>query len=278
MGVHGGLAGWSSQTVYITSPIGPHGGTQLYYNYLSSHVIGFRTGLTFDYHRPGFAKTNYEDHYATIDVENQRMEIDYTIGILTERYDLWSVGVPVQLAFAKNNILFLLGAKVTLPISATWHQTVEKAALSVYYPVYDNRIYESYPLAASRDFAMSQSGKLQLPKPQWWLSAELSYIIPLNRWARNFRSSFIVGAYFDYCLPAYKPTHSDAESMIMLTDTREGFPLQRVLTPVIESNRQGQQLVSRCALFDVGIKISYALSPNKTSGRQSSTCRCIDIR
>lgn len=276
MGVHGGLAGWSSQTVYVSSPIGPHGGAQLYYNYLSPRVIGFRTGLTLDYHRPGFAKTNYEDHYATIDVENQHMEIDYTITHLTERYDLWSVGIPLQLAFAKNNVLFLLGAKVTLPISATWHQTVEHAALSVNYPDYDNRVYESYPLAASRDFSMSQSGQLQLPKPQWWFTTELSYVIPLSRWARNYRSYLIVGAYFDYCLPAYQPTHSEAESLIMLTDTRDGFPLQRILTPVMEANRQGRQLVPRCALFDVGIKISYALSPYNVFHRRSYPCHCIN--
>lgn len=276
MGVHGGVAGWSSQTVYINPQAGPHGGAQLYYNYLSPRVIGFRTGLTLDWHQPAFVKKNYEDHYTTIDVENQRMEIDYTIGNLSERYNVWLVGVPLQLAFAKNNFLFLLGAKATIPLSATWHQTVEQASLSVYYPDYDNRVYESYPLAASRDFVMSQNGKLQLPKIQWWLSAELSYVIPLNNWARNHHSYILVGVYLDYCLTKYTPVYSAAESMIMLTDTRDGFPLQRVLTPVMEANRQDRHLVTRCTLFDAGIKISYALAPYNASRRQSYPCHCIN--
>lgn len=273
-GMHGGVAGWSSQPVYVNKQVGFHGGAQIYYNYLSPYVVGLRTGLTLDCHRAGFAKTNYEDHYSTIDVDGQRMDINYTIGQLSERYTTWSVGIPLQLVFSYENFLLFLGPKVVFPLACTWKQTADNAALSVYYPDYDNRVYESYPLAASRDFAMTNDGKLQLPKVQWWLSAELSYRIVLNNRSRKYRSYLIVGAYADYCLTPYKPVHSDAESLIMLTDTRDGFPLQRILTPVMEANRQGASLVSRCSLFDVGVKISYALSPYDSSRRQSYPCRC----
>lgn len=275
VGIHGGIAGWSSKTVYVNNTVGFHGGAQVYYNYLSPYVIGFRTGLTLDCHQPGFAKTNYVDHYATIDVENQRMEIDYTIGRLTERYTTWSVGVPLQLALSVKNFSFLIGAKAVFPMNTWWKQNVENAALSVYYPDYDNRVYESFPLAASRDFAMYNSGKLQLPKVQWWIAAELSYMIPLNARADTYRSYLVVGAYFDYSLTNYKPEHSNAECLIMLTDTHDGFPLQRVLTPVMSANRFLRQLVSQCALFDVGLKISYAISPyDRASRRRAFPCRC----
>ena len=276
-GVHGGVAGWSAQPIYVNKQVGFQGGAHIYYNYLTQHVIGFRTGLTLDCHRAGFAKTNYDDHYSTIDVEGQRMEIDYTIGQLSERYTTWSVGIPVQLAFSYENVLLFLGAKAVFPMSTKWKQTADNAALSVYYPDYDNRVYESYPLAASRDFAMSNDGKLSMPKVLWWLSAELSYRIVLNDRARAYRSYLIVGVYADYCLTPYKPVQSDAESLIMLTDTRDGFPLQRVLTPVMEANRQGISLVSRCSLFDAGLKISYALSPYDASRRQLYPCRCLGV-
>ena len=175
MGIHGGVAGWSSKMVYVNKQVGFQGGAQVYYTYLSPYVIGFRTGLSLDCHQAGFAKTNYEDQYTTIDFDNQRMEIDYTIGRLTERYISWSVGVPLQVAFSYDRFLFYVGAKAVFPMSTAWKQKVTNAALSVYYPDYNNRVEESFPLAASRDFTMTNSGKTDLPKVQWWLATELSY-------------------------------------------------------------------------------------------------------
>ena len=278
MGVHGGVTAWSSQPVYVQSQMGLNGGAHLYYNYLSPYVIGFRIGLSCDYHQAGFRKINYEDHYSTIDVENQQMEVDYLIGNLSERYTTWSIGVPVQLAFSAKNVLFLAGIKAAFPLTNSWKQSAENAALSVFYPAYGNRVYEAYPLAASRNFAMYNEGRLALPKVLWWATAELSYKIPINKKSRTHNSYIVIGVYGDYCLSKYTPARSDAASMIMLTDTRDGFPLQRIFTPVMEANRQGQKLVSQMALFDVGIKISYAISPYDASSQPKTTpCRCLGV-
>lgn len=274
-GLHGGAAGWSTQTIYVNKQLGYHAGAQLCYTYLSPRVIGFRTGVMADNHHAGFGKTDYEDSYSTIDVENQLMEIDYSIGLLNETYSIWSVGVPLQVVFSKKNVLFLVGAKATFPLANSWKQTVDQAALSVYYPDYDNRVYESYPLAASRDFSMRNTGQLTMPKVQWWLSMELSYAIPLNTWATKYRSYLLVGAYFDYCFTPYKPSQSNAESLIMLSDTRDGFPLQRLLTPVMEANRQERKLVSNAKLLDFGIKISYAISPYDAHHGVGRACNCL---
>lgn len=274
-GLHGGAAGWNAQTNYVSPRAGFHGGAQIYYTYFSPRIIGFRTGATFDFHQPGFGKLNYEDSYSTIDVEGQQMDIEYSIGRLNEKQAISSVGIPIQLAFSKKRFTFFAGAKAVFPLANKWSQTVENAALSVYYPDYDNRIYDSYPLAASRDFKQSNTGKLELPKVQWWLSLELSYAIPLNTWAVHYRSYLMVGAYFDYCFNKYTPSRSMAESLIMLTDTRDGFPLQKVLTPVLEANRQGRKLVTDCSLFDVGIKISYAISPYDAHEKAKKSCNCL---
>ncbi len=274
-GLHGGAAGWNAQTNYVSPRAGFHGGAQIYYTYFSPRIIGFRTGATFDFHQPGFGKLNYEDSYSTIDVEGQQMDIEYSIGRLNEKQAISSVGIPIQLAFSKKRFTFFAGAKAVFPLANKWSQTVENAALSVFYPDYDNRIYDSYPLAASRDFKQSNTGKLELPKVQWWLSLELSYAIPLNTWAVHYRSYLMVGAYFDYCFNKYTPSRSMAESLIMLTDTRDGFPLQRVLTPVLEANRQGRKLVTDCSLFDAGIKISYAISPYDAHEKAKKSCNCL---
>ena len=274
LGLHGGVAGWNSRHTYISMQPGANVGLHAAYGYYSQHVIGFRIGVTADMHRAGWSKTDYTDTYTTIDVESQTMQIDYTIGSLHEMYTTWSVGIPVQIALKWKNVGFYLGPKVVFPISCSWTEKAQNASLSVYYPDYNNRVYDSYPLAASQDFAMTNEGKLQLPKIQWWLATELNYTIPLNSWARNYRSYLIVGVYFDYCLTKYTPGSSDAESMIMLTDTRDGFPLQRILTPIMNANRQNNKLIKDFAFFDVGLKISYAISSYNSSNRKSRSCHC----
>ena len=274
VGVHGGLAGWDAQTVYVNPSVGYNAGGQLFYSYHSPYVIGLRTGLTLDHYNAGFGKTNYEDTYTTIDVENQRMQVDYSIGTLSERYYMWSVGIPLQLAFSKWGFTLLAGAKAVLPLTATWKQIAGNAALSVYYPDYDNRVYEAFPLAASRHFEMANDGYMRRPLIQWWLTGEFNYTLPLKTNSRHYYSYLIVGAYFDYCLTKMTPEAANRASLIMLTDTRDGFPLSRVLTPVMEGRRQGAQLVNNCTLFDVGIKISYAISPYDSSSQPENACRC----
>ena len=266
-GVHVGAAGWGGEYEYVQSQAGLHAGGHLYYNYLSPYIIGFRTGLTLDCHNASLGTNGYQDTYSTIDVDGQRMEISYTVGNLRERHTSWSVSVPLQLAWsygpffsATDFFTLYTGAKAVLPFGDKWKQTSEHTALSVYYPAYDNRIEDSYPLAASRDFDMLNSGTLELPKVQWWLALELNYSLPLRIWSRKCRPYVVVGVYFDYCLSQITPTYSDARSLIMLSDTRDGLPLQRSLTPVMTGNRQGAPLVSRCGLYDVGIKVSYAIT------------------
>ena len=274
-GVHGGVAGWSAKSQYIGTTTGLHAGGHLYYNYLSPYIIGFRTGLTLDCHTAGFGKIDYEDTYSTTDVDDEQMDSSYRIGSLSERYTSWSVSVPLQLAWNYDRFILYTGAKAVFPFVGSWRQTVEHAALSVYYPEYDNRIEDSYPLAASRDFSMTNNGKLEQPAVQWWLALELDYALPLRIWSRKSRPYIIVGAYFDYDLTRITPFHTAAPSMLMLSDTRNGLPLQRMLTPVMSSNRQGMPLVSNCGLWDVGIKVSYAISsytPDRLKASRRCTC------
>lgn len=276
LGLHGGVAGWNSRHTYISMQPGANVGLHAAYGYYSQHIIGFRIGVTADMHRAGWSKTDYTDTYTTIDVESQTMQIDYTIGSLHEMYTTWSVGIPVQIALKWKNVGIYLGPKVVFPISCSWTEKAQNASLSVYYPDYDNRVYESYPLAASRSFAMDNKGKASLPKMQWWLAGEISYDIPFPTYSKT-KSGLTVGIYADYCLSRTDNTNDLQPSLIMLTDTRDGFPLQRILTPVMEANRQGEKLVTRCALFDAGIKISYSVAPCDSSHRPTYPCRCYGV-
>lgn len=274
LGLHGGLAGYNSQHTYVSMQPGANIGLHAAYGYYSQRVIGFRIGVSADMHRAGWSKADYSDSYTTIDVENQAMQIDYTIGSLSEMYTTWSVGIPAQIALKGKSVCFYVGPKVVFPLSCSWSENVQNAALSVYYPDYDNRVYESYPLAASRSFAMENSGKSALSKIQWWLAGEISYDIPFRTYSKT-KSGLTVGVYADFCLSRTDNTNTDLQpSLIMLTDTREGLPLSRILSPVLSSERQGRVLVSRYNLFDAGIKLSYTLSPYNPRARHNYNCRC----
>lgn len=275
IGVHGGLAGWSAQTEYIRPQVGFQGGAQLLYAYHSPYLIGFRTGLVFDSHNASFGRKNYEDGYSTTDLDNRPMDIDYTVGTLRERYSFLSVGVPLQLALSAKRYSFFAGAKAAFPLSGSWHETADNTALSVYYPDQDNRVYESFPLRASRDFRLENSGSIKMPTVQWWLSFEFNYAIRLSSPSARIRSYIIVGVYADYCLTKMKSAETSSENLVIkLTDTRDGLPLQRIFTPVHAAYRQGQKLLGDHTLFDVGIKVSYALSPYETARSSSRHCRC----
>ena len=274
-GLHVGAAGWSAEREYIGAQPGLHAGGHLYYRYQSPYVIGFRTGLSLDCHNAGFGMNGYADSYSTTDVDGQSMVIDYRIASLRERYTSWSVSVPLQLAWSYDRFTLFTGAKAVFPMSGSWRQTAEHAALSVYYPAYDNRIEESYPLGASRDFMMSGRGRLEQPAVQWWLALELDYSLPLRLFSRKSRPYVAVGVYFDYGLTKIHPEPSEARNLIMLSDTRDGLPLQRTLTPVMNANRQGQPLISNCSLFDVGIKVSYIISSYTPPRlKRSGHCHC----
>ena len=285
-GVRLGAAAWNAQTTYVSAQPGMHAGLEVAYAYHSPYVVGFRVGLSLDRHQAGFGRRNYEDTYLTIDKESQRMQVDYTIGSLSEQYTFWSAGIPLQLALAWQGVSLSVGPKAVFPLSSRWHERAEEAALSVYYPDYDNRVYESFPLAASRHFEEHGNGTFPVRSVQWWLASELSYthtfrssssagtFSSLYHGRSMWLSALTVGVYFDYSFSPVSPEASDRQSLIMLTDTRDGLPLQRILTPVHTANRQGEQLVRKAALFDIGIKIAYSFSPYDTQRRNRDNCHC----
>lgn len=275
VGLRTGLSGFDAQCRYVSPVPDLHAGLQLSYSYQSSHIIGFRVAATIDRNKAGFGKTGYADTYSVIDVENELMQVDYTIGRLREMQTTWSVGIPLQLALAKNRFAFFLGPKMVFPFQSTWTETAQNAALSVYYPKYNNRIYNSYPLAASPSFRETQRGMQRLPKIQYWIAAELSYDVLVHTGQRT-KSYLSLGVYFDYCASSVSADPSDRISLLMLSDTRDGFPLQRIMTPVVSAFRQGRRLVTSRNPFDVGIKISYRFAPYNPRRQAFKVCHCND--
>ena len=274
-GLRAGMSSYAAQCRYVSPAPSVHAGIQLSYAFHSSHVIGFRFAATLDRHQAGFRQANYTDTYSVIDVENAPMQVDYSIGLLSETYTTWSVGIPLQLALTKNHFALYLGPKIVFPFRSRWTEKAEKAALSVYYPEQDNRVYNSYPLAASPSFQETQNGTTQLPPVQYWIAAEISYDIPVHTGLRT-KSYISVGLYFDYSLSAVTADPSDRISLLMLSDTRDGFPLHRIMTPVVSAYRQGRRLVTSRNPFDFGVKIAYRFAPYNPRRQAYKMCHCND--
>lgn len=275
-GLRAGMAGYNGRCLYVLPVMNLHAGVQFSYAYHSPHIIGFRIGATLDCSKAGYNKHAYTDSYSVIDVENEPIQVDYNIGRLKEMYTTWSVGIPVQLGLSAKNISFYLGPKIVFPLHCLWNQTADLAALSVYFPLQDNRVYNSFPLAASPSFRETQAGEQTLPKVQYGLAAELCYDIPVHT-GRRTTSYLSIGIYLDYLFPSIHNDPSDRISLLMLSDTREGFPLHRILTPIVQSQRQDKRLVSTRHPFDFGIKLSFRIAPYNPLLRNSQNCRCYGI-
>ena len=277
VGLRAGMANYNAQCHYVSPVPGLHGGMQISYAFHGSHIVGLRVAATVDRSQAGYSKTDYTDTYSVIDVENDPMQVDYSIGHLRESYTTWSVGIPVQLALTKKHFYLYCGPKIAFPLHCRWSETAENAALSVYYPLQDNRVYNSYPLAASPSFREAQNGTIQsLPKVQYWLATELGYDIRIHS-GKRAKSYLSVGVYFDYCFSKISADQLERMSLIMLSDTRDGFPLHRILTPVVAARRQGIRLVSSRNPFDFGIKISYRIAPYNPYGHAAYPCRCYGV-
>ena len=137
-------------------------------------------------------------------------------------------------------------------------------------------MYESFPLAASRSFKEVQNGTHNVQKIQWWLAAELCYDIPVYT-AQHSKSYLSVGIYADFSLSRETDPVADRSSLMMLSDTRDGFPLHRELTSVVTALRQEERLVSSRNLFDVGLKLSYRIAPYNPLKRNAKACNCINF-
>ena len=272
-GLRAGMADYRAQCTYVSPVPSLHAGVQLSYSYHSSRVVGMRAGATIDRHQAGFGKNGYTDTYKTIDIENEPIQIDYTIGRLREMYTTWSVGIPLQLALTGKQVAFYIGPKVVFPLQCTWTENADNAALSVYFPKQDNRVYESFPLAASRSFKEVRNGTHNVQKIQWWLAAELCYDIPVYT-AQHSKSYLSVGIYADFSLSRETDPVADRSSLMMLSDTRDGFPLHRELTSVVTALRQEERLVSSRNLFDVGLKLSYRIAPYNPLKKNAKEFKC----
>lgn len=276
-GVRIGLGGLVYDCNYGSSSPGYHAGLDIGWLYRSPYWFALRAGATIEAGSSAYRKVNYQDQYSTIDVENMLMEVRYDIGLLRETHRYYAVSFPVQVGITRRGFTGLIGPRFSIPFGGTWHESVSDASLAVYYPKYKNLVEESYPLAASRSFAMSADGKLRLPSWQCALAGEVTYDFLLSSQYGKTEVYLSVGLYFDVGLTT-APTYPNNErwGVLHLTDTRDGFPLSRIMTPVLESWREEAPLVARFRAYDVGIKAAIHLTAAPKQKQLNPGCNCYE--
>ncbi len=276
-GLRAGLSGLIYDCEYGGTSPGYHLAVDLGYLYKSPYWIAFRVGASIETASSSYRKTDYEDQYTTIDVDNEKMRVQYTIGMLRERHQTYSVSFPLQVGFNIQQFIFLIGPRFVLPLSGSWKETISDASLSVYFPKYDNLVEESYPLAASRNFEMEASGKLTLQNWQCALAGELTYDILHGSSYRRAESFLSVGVYFDVCLmPTTTCPVEERYGILHLTDMKDGLPLSRISTPVLQAWHSERPLVAKFNSFDVGIKVAYRLTSAPRMQKRRHGCNCYE--
>ena len=272
--LRGGVAGVGGKHEYVEAKPGANVALHAAYLWHSRKIIGVRLGAGFEVHTSSLAKSDYQDIYYVKDAMGDQMQIGYNIGSLRETYTTLSASFPIQLAFSfGKGVRLYLGPKLAIPLSTTYTTKADDASLSVYYPAYNNRIEESTVLGASRSFSMEEKGNVEHNPIQWFISAELCYDLLLKT-TRNHKSYLSVGIYFDYTINKEPVADITTQSLLMLSDTREGLPLQRRLSPVWAARRGSQALVERRNPFDVGIKVAYRWAPYNPYRRNARVCHC----
>lgn len=275
VGARIGLSGLTYKTDYGTTLPGYHAGLDAGYLYKSPYWIAFRVGASIGTASSSYRKAGYEDSYTVNDVENETMKIQYHIGVLRERHYTYTASFPLQIGFHIQHFTFLVGPRITLPFSGSWKETATDAALAVYYPKYDNLVEESYPLAASRSFEMVTKGDLKLPDYQWDLTGELTYDFLISSCYGKTEHFITVGIYFDAGMTSASTyPDNDRKGIMYLSDTRDGFPLTRHMTPVLEAWREEKPLVAKFNRFDVGFKVAYRLTSAPRQKRTAHGCNC----
>ena len=122
---------------------------------------------------------------------------------------------------------------------------------------------------------MENKGDLPLPKWQCSLAGELTYDFLIASQYGKAESFISVGVYFDAGLTS-APTYPDADrhGILYLTDTRDGFPLSRIMTPVLQAWREETPLVAKFGNFAVGFKVAYRLTSAPRQKRTVHGCNC----
>lgn len=246
-----------------------HIGLDLEYAFLSDAYVGFRLGLAADYSASQFRAVPYADQYRCIDVENDEMDVAYTMSRLTEDHLQLYASLPVQLAFAYEQWTLFVGPKFMLPLYMHRQTRAYNVDLQCTYPIYESTVDDALALRAGV-VSLHQSASRETLHPRLWYALSIETGWDIYRATRR-RTPFGVtlSLFADIGLNAYDVPKTANLSLITLTDTRDGIPVNRVMESVLRTNQGSAALVWQYRYFTCGIKATVFL----TNGIRKKGCK-----
>lgn len=227
-------------------------GASFNYIYRSPYHVGIRVGLGAEGSQSKFAAKDFHDAYMATDLDNDPIEVRYTIDRVEEKHTSVYFSVPVQFAVFAKNLSFYIGPKVSLPLISWSRQSMYNSALEVYYPQYNAIVNNSVALTAGnveKQFLNADDVKY-MPKVWIMLSADLVYDIKIDKY-----HSFGIGLYADYALNRAKVTATDNLSLQYISDMHQQFPVTRQVESAMKANYQGNPLIESFGYFSAGLKL-----------------------
>lgn len=262
LSLRGGISGLTYRSDYGGLEPGGNAGFDLAY-ILMGEYVGLRIGASLDYSVSKYVASGYADGYSAVNKQGSPFDMSYKM-MLSEAHRQTYVSVPLQLGFGVGDWRLFIGPEVRYCLSARYKQSLENAAVDVYYPEYDVTIHEALVYATASQ-GHEQRGAIGDFQKLWYgLAAETDYQFELPR----SENRISVGAYLHYGFNSFSVAPTDNMTLFWLTDTRDGLPVSREFTPALCANHHlsgGNQLISSFRYFDCGVKVSFLLTRSSSS-------------
>lgn len=250
-------------------------GLDIDYTFMSDFYVGMRVGVNMDYATSVFQARPYADQYSCVDVEQDDMDVSYTMGRLWEKHRQVYASLPVQLALAYEGWWMFAGPKFMFPLYMHRTTRAYNADLWCTYPYYESTVDEALALRAGlRGLQQTSSRENMLPVLWYALSLETGYDV-YQHVARMRTSSWglRVSVYADVAINEYQIVKTSNLSVLTLTDTRDGIPVERVLESVLRSNKGYSPLVQSYRYWACGVKLTFLLQ----KGERRRLCRTCHV-
>ncbi|HHT60918.1 MAG: hypothetical protein QM280_02700 [Bacteroidota bacterium] len=252
---HGGLSGLTYQSDFGKMNPKANGALGIAYMFYIHGIAGLKLGANVAYSGSQFKAINYHDKYRVVDVEEDKMDVYYTADEITERHHQLLLEIPFQLALRFDPITIDLGPKFSIPLLKKYREQLYGVDLCAYYPAYDVEVDKALALAAGKYLKSGIDGTIDKFPALWIsLSTNVAYTIPLKS-----GNELGVGVYADYALKGYLSQRTRNLSLVTITDTHDGIPVERLVESVLRANHalSGKQVVPKYSYFCTGLKLTY---------------------
>lgn len=248
-------------------------GIDLCYNYISVYHVGLRAGIGFDYSESMFRARDFSDSYTAVDVERDVMKVDYTMGSWQETHKQVYASALVQFAMDFYGWRLFVGPRLMIPVSMQYSESAQRADIHVSYPRYSSVVDNEIMNTGIKDQPL-QSGKMSNKPAVWGLAAiETGYAIPI---AKN--QTLYVGAYANIAMNSSRTTSGYNISALQLSDTKDGLPLERLLSQATEANHHsdGRPVITEMRYWDAGVKLAWQIYWGNKRKHYNRKCNCLE--